>query len=65
MPDPSQCPTCGRPLKYGGLVLTVREDDGKRTCRALWKCATRHLWWQWSDRPDAPLETCPVPSLFA
>lgn len=58
------CPKCRHPMKSGGLLLSEREDDGRRTCRALWRCANRHTWWQWADRPDDPLELCPVPELF-
>lgn len=58
------CPECNQPLRSGGLVLAGRDDDGRRTCRVLWRCADRHAWWQWADRPDDPLEVCPVPKLF-
>lgn len=58
------CPECGHPMKSGGLVLSRREDDRRRVCRALWRCRNRHLWWGWADRPDEPLETCPAPELF-
>ncbi len=51
-------------MKSGGLVLMRREEDGKRTCRALWRCPDRQLWWHWADQPDAPMELCPVPHLF-
>ena len=62
--DAPACPECSQPLKFGGLVLAKREDDGLRTCRALWRCAGRHLWWNWADRSDEPLEVCPVTGLF-
>ncbi|MGW7048632.1 dehydrogenase [Streptomyces avermitilis] len=58
------CPECRRPMKSGGFVLSGQEDDKQRACRALWKCAGRHIWWNWADRPDEPLEVCPVPELF-
>ncbi|MFF7162859.1 dehydrogenase [Streptomyces sp. NPDC008086] len=58
------CPECSQPMKSGGLVLVKREADGRRTCRSLWRCADRHIWWSWADRPDEPLEVCPVPQLF-
>lgn len=51
-------------MESGGLVLTEREDDGRRTYRSLWRCDDRHIWWQWADRPNEPLEVCPVPGLF-
>jgi hypothetical protein len=51
-------------MRAGGFVLSKREDDGRRTCRSLWKCSGRHVWWYWVDRPDEPLEACPVPELF-
>ncbi|MFI1506862.1 dehydrogenase [Streptomyces sp. NPDC020597] len=62
--DAPACPGCGQPMKFGGLVLSKREDDGRRTCRSLWRCAGRHVWWGWADRPEEPLEPCPVPQLF-
>ncbi|ANB08556.1 hypothetical protein SAM40697_4598 [Streptomyces ambofaciens] len=62
--DAPACPECSQPLKSGGLVLTKRDEDGRRTCRSLWRCAGRHTWWQWADRPAEPLEVCPVPELF-
>ncbi|GAA5707674.1 dehydrogenase [Streptomyces avermitilis] len=58
------CPECSQPMRSGGLVLSEREDDGRRTCRALWTCTARHVLWQWADRPDEPLQLCPVPQLF-
>ncbi|WP_131738778.1 dehydrogenase [Actinomadura roseirufa] len=58
------CPTCGQALTGGGLVLMDREEDGKRTCRALWKCEERHLWWVWADRPASALDPCPDTELF-
>ncbi|MFF9406579.1 dehydrogenase [Streptomyces anandii] len=58
------CPECSQPMKFGGFVLVGREDDGRRTCRALWRCTGRHVWWRWADRPEEPLETCPMPELF-
>ncbi|MEU4087714.1 dehydrogenase [Streptomyces aureus] len=62
--DVPDCPECGRPMRSGGLVLSGREDDGRRACRSVWKCPDRHVWWRWADRPDGPLEVCPVPQLF-
>ncbi|WP_406394499.1 dehydrogenase [Streptomyces sp. NBC_00887] len=62
--DAPVCPECRQPLKSGGVVLTRREDDGRRTCRSLWRCASQHVWWNWADRPGDPLEICPVPELF-
>jgi hypothetical protein len=58
------CPECRQALQSGGLVLSKRKDDGRRTCRSLWRCAAGHVWWSWADRPDEPLEICPVPGLF-
>ncbi|MFK0252031.1 dehydrogenase [Streptomyces sp. NPDC090445] len=58
------CPECGRIMAFGGYVLCGRKDDGKRTCRSLWKCPERHVWWHWADWPEGPLEACPVPELF-
>ncbi|MDH6115604.1 hypothetical protein P3T36_007732 [Kitasatospora sp. MAP12-15] len=46
------------------MALFRREDDGKRTCRSVWGCPQRHVWWNWADRPGSPLETCPHPDLF-
>ncbi|MFF9098349.1 dehydrogenase [Streptomyces sp. NPDC014802] len=57
------CPDCSQPMRFGGFVLCKREDDGRRTCRALWRCAGWHVWWGWADRPDEPLEVCPLPKL--
>jgi hypothetical protein len=51
-------------MKAGGFVLSRREDDGRRACRSLWGCASRHVWWRWADQPDEALEACPVPELF-
>ncbi len=62
--DAPACPECGRPMRSGGFVLSRREDDGRRTCRTLWRCAGGHVWWRWADRPEEPLEVCPVPALF-
>lgn len=62
--DAPACPECGRPMRSGGLVLAQRPDDGRRTCRSLWRCAGRHVWWRWADRPEEPLVTCPFPGLF-
>ncbi|MZD58044.1 dehydrogenase [Streptomyces sp. SID5606] len=62
--DVLSCPECRQPLKSGGLVLVTRDDDGRRACRSLWRCADRHTWWQWADRPGEPLEVCPVPQVF-
>ncbi|WP_340379029.1 dehydrogenase [Streptomyces sp. SS7] len=58
------CPDCGLPMESGGLVLSGRDDDGRRACRSLWRCAGRHVWWGWADRSGEPLEVCPVPQLF-
>jgi hypothetical protein len=60
-----ECPVCGTALTSGGFVLNRREDDRKRTCRSLWRCAASHLWWRWADRPGEALEPCPYPDLFA
>ncbi|MFD5628157.1 dehydrogenase [Streptomyces sp. NPDC127072] len=57
-------PKCSHPMESGGLVLSAREDDGQRACRAVWRCADRHVWWNWADRPDEPLEVCPTSGLF-
>ncbi|MFF9769949.1 dehydrogenase [Streptomyces sp. NPDC014636] len=62
--DAPACPECSQPMESGGLVLSEREDDGRRTCRSLWRCADRHVWWNWTDRQDEPFEVCPVPGLF-
>ncbi|MEU3612504.1 dehydrogenase [Streptomyces sp. NPDC006872] len=62
--DAPACPECSRPMEFGGFVLSRRGDDDRRVCRSLWRCAGRHFWWNWADRPDAPLEACPVPELF-
>lgn len=61
--DAPACPECSQPMKSGGLVLSRREDDNRRTCRALWRCR-RHIWWSWADRPGEPLEVCLVPDPF-
>ncbi|MEU3987164.1 hypothetical protein AB0F24_02070 [Streptomyces platensis] len=37
------CPECSQLMKSGGFVLSKRVDDGRRTCRSLWKCAGRHV----------------------
>ncbi|MFD7713079.1 dehydrogenase [Streptomyces sp. NPDC059785] len=58
------CPECSQPMTSGGFVLAKREDDGRRICRTLLRCAGRHVWWRWADRPEEPLEGCPVPELF-
>jgi hypothetical protein len=58
------CPECSQPMKSGSFVLSKRENDGRRTCRSLWGCTGRHVWWRWADRPDDPLKACPVPELF-
>lgn len=62
--DAPPCPECGQPLKSGGFVLARRDDDGQRTCRALWRCTDRHTWWKWLDRSEEPWEVCPAPELF-
>ncbi|MFF0293779.1 dehydrogenase [Kitasatospora sp. NPDC004614] len=58
------CPECDRPLSCGAMVLFEREDDGKRTCRGVWECDQRHVWWGWLDRPGEPLEACPYPDIL-
>ncbi|WP_329121318.1 dehydrogenase [Streptomyces sp. NBC_01465] len=64
-PDvPPTCPECGRPMTFAGFLLSLREDDGKRACRGGWKCGAGHVWWNWADRPDEPVERCPHPQLF-
>ena len=62
--DAPACPECNRPMQSGGLVLFEGENDGRRTCRSLRRCADRHVWWSWTDRPDEPMEVRPVPQLF-
>ncbi|RSR98181.1 dehydrogenase [Streptomyces sp. WAC04189] len=62
--DALSCPECRQPLKSGGLVLVKRDDDGRRVCRSLWRCTDRHTLWRWADRPEEPLEVCPVPQVF-
>ncbi|MGQ4419798.1 group II intron reverse transcriptase/maturase [Streptomyces sp. SAS_269] len=62
-------PTTTRPSSWPSVSCTSRcrpeaEDDGRRTCRALWRCTGRHVWWRWADRPEDPLETCPVAELL-
>ena len=67
MSDASQppiCPDCSQPMGGVAMALVEREDDGKRTCRAVWECANRHMWWNWADRPRLPLERCPMPEAF-
>ncbi|WP_031169580.1 hypothetical protein [Streptomyces durhamensis] len=58
------CPECNQPMRFGGFVLSGREDDGRRACRTLWRCAGHHVWWGLADRPGEPLEICPLPELF-
>ncbi|WP_405702957.1 dehydrogenase [Streptomyces sp. NBC_00069] len=58
------CPECSQTMNFGGFVLSKRAGDGQRVCRSLWKCAGRHVWWRWADRPDEALEACQVPELF-
>ncbi|MFF9023510.1 dehydrogenase [Streptomyces eurythermus] len=58
------CPECSQPMRFGGFVLSGREDDGRRGCRTLWRCTGQHVWWRWADQPDEPLEICPFPKLF-
>ncbi|MFD0288880.1 hypothetical protein [Streptomyces lutosisoli] len=41
------------------------EDDGKRTCRVVRDCVSRHAWWRWADRPHDALERCPHPEMFS
>jgi hypothetical protein len=43
---------CGQPLQSGGPVLYELGDDDRRTCRALWNYAERHLWWAWAESPN-------------
>lgn len=62
--DAPACPECGQPMESGGFVLSRREDDARRACRSLWRCADRHVWWGWADRPEEPLNVCPVPQVF-
>ncbi|MGR3936473.1 dehydrogenase [Streptomyces sp. BRA346] len=62
--DALACPECSQPMKCGGFVLSRREGDDRQTCRMLWRCADRHVWWRWAGRPEEPLEVCPVPGLF-
>jgi hypothetical protein len=57
-------PQGSQPLESGGLILSWPDGDGRRTCRSLWRCAGRHTWWQWADRPEEPLEVYPAPELF-
>ncbi|KMS90568.1 MULTISPECIES: hypothetical protein [Streptomyces] len=64
MTDAPTCPKCGDLMQFGGFVLVKREDDGRRACRVLWRCTGRHVWWRWGDRPEEPLEACPMPELF-
>ncbi|MFI8386026.1 hypothetical protein [Streptomyces sp. NPDC085540] len=51
-------------MRSRGLALFQREDDGRRTCRVLWRCPERQIWWHWADRPDERMELCPTPHLF-
>jgi hypothetical protein len=51
MTDALACPECSQSMKSGGFVLSQREDDGQRTCRTLWRCTDRYVWWCWTDRP--------------
>lgn len=51
-------------MTFAGFLLSLREDDGKRACRGGWKCGAGHVWWNWADRPDEPVERCPHPQLF-
>ena len=66
MPPESRraCPECGGPLEFGGMALCHREEDDRRTCRTVWGCSGRHVWWKWADRPADPLEVCPYPDLM-
>ncbi|KOU57225.1 dehydrogenase [Streptomyces sp. MMG1533] len=61
--DPA-CPDCDGPLTSGGMLLARREEDSRRVCRVVLRCAGRHVWWRWSDRPEGALERCPYPQLF-
>ncbi|BAU82914.1 dehydrogenase [Streptomyces laurentii] len=61
--DSPICPECDQPLEPRGLLLMGREEDAKRTCRAMWRCPARHVWWHWADRSDEPLEVFPYPDL--
>lgn len=58
-----RCPECDRPMESKGYVLCLREEEGKRVCRSLWRCPERTLWWHWADRQDEQLERCPFPNL--
>lgn len=58
--EASSCPECGKPLRSLGLTLARREDDGRRTCRAVWRCSDQHTWWRWADRSGDVLEVCPA-----
>ncbi|MCK8676849.1 dehydrogenase [Streptomyces lichenis] len=62
--DVMACPECAEPMRAGGFLLALREEDGRRACRTLWGCARRHVWWRWADRPGERLEACPVPQVF-
>lgn len=61
--QPPICPDCGQPMAGAGMALMEREDDGRRTCRAVWRCDSGHIWWNWADRGDA-LVPCPYPQEF-
>ncbi|MFE5816810.1 dehydrogenase [Streptomyces sp. NPDC056479] len=62
---PPTCPRCGAALGFGGFVLAGRSaSDGRRTCRVLWGCPERHVWWKWADRDSDPLEPCPHPQMY-
>lgn len=50
------CPRCGGTLRFGGWMLCVREDDGKRVCQVPWLCSSCETAWAgWADRRDDPL----------
>lgn len=35
-------PVCHQAMESGGMVLSERENDGRRSCRPLWRCAYWH-----------------------
>lgn len=46
------CPRCAAPLKYGGLLLSRREEDDARVCQVPWLChACKTAYVRWADRP--------------
>lgn len=47
------CPRCGSDLRFGGFLLSTREDDGARVCQVPWLCGTcETAWMAWADRPE-------------